>query len=200
MKKVATRKSFIIVAFLIIMFTFSAFFVIFSGNMPMAHAASISDLKFTLFNSGTEYRVSALNKSLIEADIPEHYNGLPVTEIADNGFSNCFLLKKVRIPSTIRTVGTSAFSGSTNLVRLVGMAGVTAIKNMAFNNCTSLNNLIIPNPERLSSCGASILRNVPNNVYLRGDEDTCIATLEDLNANALAGYDSSKIIRGVVAD
>lgn len=49
------------------------------------------DLSFNLFNNGTEYRVQARNRQLTRAVIPSEYNGLPVTEIADNAFLNCLI-------------------------------------------------------------------------------------------------------------
>ena len=50
-------------------------------------------------------------KHLEEIVIPAEYNGTPVTEILEDGFSGCKNLKKITIPNTIKNIGDNAFAG-----------------------------------------------------------------------------------------
>lgn len=134
------------------------------------------DLHFTLYNDSTEYKVSALNKNLKEANIPARYNGLPVTEIADNAFTNCTELTKVFIPYTVVRIGNNAFANCRNLSKISGMPCLEAIGNNAFAMCVNLNNLILPSS--IKTLGNTILRNNPNKVYSR------LSSLAMLNLNS----------------
>lgn len=125
-------------------------------------------LTFSLFNNGTEYRVTARNKNVTNISIPTKYNGLPVTEIADNGFTNCSNLISVWIPYTITRIGNNAFANCRNLEQINGMAKVQYIGNNAFAMCTKLDNLILPNT--ITNLGSTILRNNSNMVYSRKAE------------------------------
>lgn len=100
---------------------------------------SIEDiLTFNLINNSTEYKVSARNKQITEADIPEEYNGLPVTEIADNGFLSCTKLTYVKILYTVTKVGNNAFANCSSLEKIKGMPYVQTLGNNAFAMCVCL--------------------------------------------------------------
>lgn len=86
-----------------------------------------SSFRFSLYNDNTEYKVAAMERKLTEAVIPAYYNGLPVTEVADNAFMSCALLEKVEIPETVKRVGNNAFYNCRSLTKLVGMVNVTEI-------------------------------------------------------------------------
>ena len=82
------------------------------------------NLHFSLYNNSSEYKVSAANKQITEAVIPATYNGLPVTEVADNGFSSCQNLTYVFVPHSVTRIGSNAFINCTNLEKIVGMPKV----------------------------------------------------------------------------
>lgn len=65
------------------------FFVFDEHNTAFAEEGAESALRFMLFNNNAEYKVTVSDKSLTEAKIPAYYNGLPVTEVADNAFMSC---------------------------------------------------------------------------------------------------------------
>lgn len=138
-------------------------------------------LTFNLSNGNTEYKVKAKNKLIAEVNIPAKYNGLPVTEIIDNGFTNCTNLTKIRIPHTVKRIGNNAFANCKNLEEINGMPKVEQIGNNAFAMCNKLNNLILPNS--INSLGSSILRNNSNTVYSRMAETEMMT----LNANWKTG-------------
>lgn len=160
-------------------------------NNSSLQASNFSELNFTLINGGTEYKVGIADKSAVEVIIPSEYNGLPVTEIADNGFMACAALEKVFIPSSVKRVGNNAFMLSRNLKRVVGMAGVTSIGNSAFNMCTSLENLKLP--EGITSLGTSVVKSIPNPIYARATQDKMVALNPDWN------YDGNIIYGNTIA-
>ena len=127
-------------------------------------------LAYTYILSSNSYAVSkgAANTNGV-VYIPARYNGLPVTEIAQSGFSNCTNLTGVvfEAGSFLHTVGNEAFllcSGLTSITlpnsvtNIEGSAfifsgltsitipgKVTTIKKDAFRWCNSLASITIPN-------------------------------------------------------
>lgn len=75
-------------------------------------------LTFTLNPDGESYTVSAQESAEGLVAIPATYNGLPVTEIAANGFSNTGIITGLKIPSSIKKIGSKAFNGNTHLTSL----------------------------------------------------------------------------------
>ncbi len=148
------------------------------------------DLTFNLFKNGTECKVTARNRQITEVKIPETYNGIPVTEIADNAFTNCTNLQYVWIPYTVKRIGNNAFTNCRNLERINGMPKVESIGNNAFAMCLKLDNLILPNS--INTLGSTILRNNPNTVYSRMTEEKIVA----LNSNWKAVNDKTNVIYG----
>ena len=57
-------------------------------DVKIALADTQSDLSFSLINDNTAYKVTALNKSIVDVSIPAEYNGLPVTEIGDSAINS----------------------------------------------------------------------------------------------------------------
>ena len=57
------------------------------------------------------------------------------------------------IPSSVTSIGASAFSGCSSLISINIPEGVTAIGNHTFENCTGLNSVVIPSS--VTSIGAS---------------------------------------------
>lgn len=79
-------------------------------------------------------------------NIPAEYLGKPVTAIEDNAFKGA-ALKSVCIPSSVKTVGDSAFADCTTLKKVFfysGKSGCEAIGNSAFANCAALTELDMP--------------------------------------------------------
>lgn len=130
------------------------------------------DLKFSLYTNLDgiqEYKVSAYNRNLLEAIIPEEFNGIPVSEVADNAFANCKSMQYALIPQSIKRVGNNAFSNCTNLITIDGMTNVTTFGNFVFNNCSSLTDLILPS--KLEKLGSNVISNMPNTIFSRKTAD-----------------------------
>lgn len=67
-----------------------------------------------------------------------------ITNISNNVLKNCFDLRDVIIPSSVKEIGWQAFAGCMSLSRVIIPYGVTHIKNYAFIDCKSLKEVYIP--------------------------------------------------------
>lgn len=157
--------------------SFAICFVIFMHNVSVVNATenlSQDKLQFTLItdaNGEKSYKVAIKSTAKPSAEtiiIPNTYNDLPVTEIADNGFMSCAKLTRVVLPTTIGKIGNNAFMNCQKLER-VGLPAVTSIGNNAFALCPLLDRLFIPTT--VTSVGTNILRNNANKVYVQSTID-----------------------------
>ena len=78
---------------------------------------ALSDgLILRLSDDGTHYIAAGCrDKTLEKLEIPESYNGIPVTEIASSAFAGMKDLKSISIPDSILRVGKDAFYGCISL-------------------------------------------------------------------------------------
>ena len=74
-----------------------------------------------------------------------------VTYVA--GFQNCKNITSISIPSSVKTIGTNAFSGCSSLRSVRIPEGVEIIEDNAFNSCTSLKSIYFPSTAKLSING-----------------------------------------------
>lgn len=81
-----------------------------------------------------------------EIVIPDKYNGLDVTSIGNNAFTQMYNIKSITIPSSILSIGEKAFYYCVNLNRVIfkGESGLTSIGEGAFAFCFNLTGIIIP--------------------------------------------------------
>ncbi|MBO5779031.1 MAG: leucine-rich repeat domain-containing protein [Clostridia bacterium] len=79
-----------------------------------------------------------------EVEIPDSFNGKPVTEIGYNAFSFYETLTKVIIPDSITKIGHTAFLHCAGLTELNLPDGLKSIDVQAFGGCTGLTEIIIP--------------------------------------------------------
>ncbi len=102
--------------------------------------ATEADLTFTLSDDGTYYSVSATDASTISGElvIPAEHEGLPVKEIAVNGFVSCTGLTSVTIPNSVTIIQFAAFDQCSGLTAVTIPASVTSIGKYAFLTCASL--------------------------------------------------------------
>lgn len=86
------------------------------------------------FNAGASGRVL----------IPDTFDGLPVSKIADEGFKEISSIKSVVIPNGITHIGEGAFANCNNLVSLTLADTITHIENGAFSGCDKLEEINFP--------------------------------------------------------
>lgn len=131
----------------------------------------ISVFSFTPI-SDTECDVRLADKTAIRAIVPEkvELNGkeYTVTVIAANGFTSATKLEMVRLPKSVKTIGSNAFINCKALTTIT-LPAVETIGANAFS-MTKMEYLIIPTT--VTSVASTILRGTDTQVYVR-------AALED---------------------
>ncbi|MEE0996007.1 MAG: leucine-rich repeat domain-containing protein [Paludibacteraceae bacterium] len=75
-----------------------------------------------------------------------------VTSIGDSAFHHCQILIKINIPSNVTSIGNGVFAGCSALGDITIPSSVTNIGDNAFRNCSSLD-LVINNTERNVTVG-----------------------------------------------
>lgn len=73
--------------------------------------------------------------------------------ISSSAFSNCKLLTKVTLPETLKAIGSSAFSNCTELVDINLPEGITTIESSAFSSCGKLTEITLPSTLQTLSSG-----------------------------------------------
>ena len=76
--------------------------------------------------------------------LPEIVIPSSVTSIGDSAFYGCDSLSKVVIPSSVTSIGDRAFSWCRSLSEIVIPSSVTSIGDRAFSLCRSLSEIVIP--------------------------------------------------------
>ena len=76
--------------------------------------------------------------------IPAKINGLAVTAIENNAFTDNNVLRKVTIEEDLRSIGTYAFRRCVNLEEIVLPDSVTEIGDYVFGGCKKLEKTTLP--------------------------------------------------------
>ena len=102
----------------------------------------VLEFEFELNSDGKSYTLLEYNylspDATETASIPDTYEGLPVTIIADQAFYACTDLEKVIIPEGITTIGEYAFYHCDKLSEIKFPSTLRIIKRYAFEGCDSL--------------------------------------------------------------
>lgn len=85
---------------------------------------------------GNEYEVFANEGASGDIIIPERYEGLPITNIADYGFAGYGDITSIILPGTVTRIGSYSFADCTGLSGIVIPASVVVIAEGAFSGCT----------------------------------------------------------------
>ena len=108
--------------------------------------------------------------SLSEIVIPSS-----VTSIGNSAFSYCSSLSEVVIPSSVTSIGDSAFFYCSSLSNIVIPSSVTSIGDRAFEDCSSLSEVVIPSSvisignSAFSNCSSLSEVVIPSSVTRIGD-------------------------------
>ena len=117
---------------------------------------------FNLSEDGSFYILAGVrNTNINNAVIPTTYKNTPVTTIGDSAFAGCSSLTSIEIPNSVTSIGNRAFEGcnieeaivpafacefikNPNLKKVIVTSG-DELKNNAFEGCSSLTSIEIPN-------------------------------------------------------
>lgn len=121
-------------------------------------------------------------------NIPDSYNSLPVTALADYSFMECSELTSVTIPSSVTTVGTCAFRRCEKLVSATVPSTVKSLGAMAFSY-SALTAITLP--DNLTEISSGLLEgtqiteiNIPATVTKIGHEAFFGTKLKSVNIPA----------------
>ena len=90
-------------------------------------------LEYTLNIDGESYSVTGIRtRTYTDINIPDTYNGLPVTSIGERAFDECSSLISVVIPNSVTSIDEYAFIGCYSLTSVVIGDSVTSIGDGAF--------------------------------------------------------------------
>ena len=103
-----------------------------------------------------------------------------VTALPNYAFEDCNYLKTVILPSTLLTIGESAFSGCASFVRFTVSDGVKTIGNSAFSNCKNLVRIWIP--ESVSQISNSAFSNRNADFTIHGVSGSYAETYANANS------------------
>ena len=95
-------------------------------------------------SSGAITGLSSYGKTQSDIVIPSEINGIPVTSIDHQAFSDCTNLTSVTIPDSVSSIGPFAFYGCTGLTSVTIPDSVTSIGDGVFSGCTCLTAITIP--------------------------------------------------------
>lgn len=112
-----------------------------------------STLNYVLNSDRKSYSVSVGNFKGSNLNIPDSYNGFPVTAINREAFKACNNLQSVTIGKSVTSIGNSAFRGCKGLKEITIPDSVTSIGNSAFYGCSGLQN-VTWNAENCTKAGA----------------------------------------------
>ena len=123
-----------------------------------------------LFNKDKSRIISFRNQNIKSYVIPSS-----VTSIGDSAFSWCDSLSEIVIPSSVTSIGDNAFSSCRSLSEIVIPSSVTSIGDDAFFHCDSLSEIVIPSSvtsigdSAFSSCVSLSEIVIPSSVTSIGD-------------------------------
>ena len=101
-------------------------------------------LEFSLNKKGDSYAVKGIGSCTDSiVNIPDTYNGLPVTSIGKWAFKGCSL-SGLSLPSSISYIGDKAFANCQSLETVTLSNGIKYINEGAFYNCSNLETVNFP--------------------------------------------------------
>ena len=124
--------------------------------------SSISGVLYTMDNPTIiKYPVARVDE---EFTIPDG-----TTNIGDNAFANCKLLKSVEMPESVKSIGKNAFLNCKGFTNVLVGDGVTTIADFAFLGCENM--VAVALPRSLKTIGDGIFSRCCNITSIRCEAD-----------------------------
>ena len=137
-------------------------------NHPTYEPVISGNFVFTKNIDGKSYTIKAANTEISgHIDIPDMFDGLPVTDIAATefdsshkfvgGFANCQKITGITIPDSVKNIGNDAFRNCFGLREITIGNGIEELNMCLFSTCRELSILNI--------CSQKITMNTSENQY-----------------------------------
>jgi hypothetical protein len=110
----------------------------------MNNLKEYNGIRYYYIEDGSIGVFSIIDKNATECVIPSEIDGIAVTSITNNAFSDCNLLESCIIPEGIVHISHNAFEKCYNLKSIELPESLTHIGDRAFNYCSSLIQVVIP--------------------------------------------------------
>ena len=117
--------------------------------LPASASQATDYFDYTVLEDGTA-RITKFKGGLNWVDVPLVIEDCAVTEIGERAFYGSALYT-VTLPSTLTSIGESAFGACRNLTSVTFGSGVASIGSYAFENCSALTAITLP--EGLTTMG-----------------------------------------------
>lgn len=111
--------------------------LVFASFPFSATALTSGDFEYTVSDDNT-VTITAYTGSAADVIIPEQIDGLDVTVIDENAFSNNTTLQAITFPDTLKVIRKSAFEACISLESIAFPNSLEAVGDSAFFNCVSL--------------------------------------------------------------
>ena len=181
---------------------------IFLAGCDEHNQASSSDLSFDMFDivplNSEHAKIVGCNKiDATDIVIPNSINNYTITEVGPNFLKDNDQITDITLPSTLKNISKNAFSGLTNLERVIfsGVCNVTSIGDNAFEHCSMLETFNSDNdgslclPESLQKLGRlAFSKCVFTNIEINSSFDlgqgafSSISTLESFSLSLLRKF------------
>lgn len=108
---------------------------------------NLNIVPFTYTKSETSITITGLKNgvNMQHLRVPETIEELPVTGVTYGAFENNTVLKSIKLPNSLNSIDSYAFSGCSGLTSITIPDSVTSIKGRSFGNCTGLTSVTIGN-------------------------------------------------------
>ena len=111
---------------------------------PVSAAETDSGAVYEISEDGTYVIITGYSEEFPKIEIPSEIDGLPVTEIAKNAFTNNVDLYSIVIPDSVTVIGEDAFRNCRSLVSVRFPTGLKALPMNCFFGCSVLKTVILP--------------------------------------------------------
>lgn len=115
-----------------------------NAEIGKVNGTSVDGAVYEISEDGTHVIIIGHSEDFPKLVIPAEIEGLPVTEIAKNAFTNNVDLYSVVIPDSVTVIGEDAFRNCRSLVSITLPSGLKELPMNCFFGCSVLKTLTLP--------------------------------------------------------
>ncbi len=144
------------------------------STQDSAESKNDSDFQYDLYRDHVV--IKKYTGSATSLDIPDTFEGKPVTEIGDSAFSNSKSLVRISMPDTVTRLGKNAFKGCALLVDIDLSEDLTEMGEGVFDSCERLARISIPDgvttigKKAFNECADIIRVTLPGSIESIGEQ------------------------------